>query len=207
MKEIKIQRKIFPFLPPDLVVNLQEFDTCLFTNEDLRKMFFYLRNSNYTHYLILKLLFSSGISIPELTSFRIKNFDPSSANLKISERCRLRNRNIKIASDFARELDRFCQSEKADLPLFPGREGIREERSIQKILQKSRELIGKEVSIPLIRDAIALYFSRQGFPSREIQIFLGHRSLKSTKQRLSLYHNVERIPNSMTFEDFSSEAA
>ncbi len=111
MKDIKIQKIIFPFLPLDLVVNLQEFETCLFTNEDLRKIFFYLRNSNYTHYLILKLLFSSGMSIPELVSFKIKNFEPSFASLKISERCRLKHRNIRISDDFiasARAKKRKC---------------------------------------------------------------------------------------------------
>ncbi|TGN11154.1 site-specific integrase [Leptospira ilyithenensis] len=207
MKDIKIQKIIFPFLPLDLVVNLQEFETCLFTNDDLRKMFFYLRNSNYTHYLILKLLFSSGMSIPDLISFKIKNFEPSSANLKISERCRLKHRNIRISDDFAKELYRFCQSENEEVPLFPGQKGFREERSIQKILQKGSQIIRKEVSIPLIRDSITLYFFNQGFPAREIQTFLGHRSLKSTKQRISLYPSLEEISNSVTFEDFGSEAA
>ncbi|BDA80484.1 hypothetical protein LPTSP3_g34140 [Leptospira kobayashii] len=167
-----------------------------------------MRNSNYTHYLILKLLFSSGMSTPELVSFKIKNFEPSSANLKISERCRLKHRNIRISDDFAKELYRFCQSEKTtELPLFPGQKGLREERSIQKILQKASQIIKKEVSIPLIRDSIALYFFHRGFPAQEIQIFLGHRSLKSTKQRISLYSTLDETSNSATFEDFGSEAA
>ncbi len=194
----------FPLLPLDLIVDLSHFETCLFTQSDLRKLFFYFRNKNHIHYLILKFLFSTGISVPELLMCKIHNFDYESTSMFIPERNRLQKRNITLANEFSKELYRYSYEENPDRSLFPGKDGAREKRSVQYILKKASLLLQKEVNVPLIRDAIALYFWDQGFPLREIQTFLGHRSSKSTKQRLILYQNSQKHE---FFDDFKCKAA
>lgn len=197
----------FPFPPSELKVDLTALTTPLFTNEDFRRILSFFRNRNHTHYLILKFLFCTGGSLPDLIYFQLGNLDINRSSITLVDRKRLRFREIWIEPDFARELLRSATHSSPECLLFPGRSGNREERSIQKILNVASSLISKEMNIPLLRDSLALYFFLQGVPLHEIQVFLGHRSVKSTKHRISLYQESAEVTAMEHFSRQKGKAA
>jgi integrase len=176
----------FPESMNELTIDLTQFSSPLFTHEEIAGLLTFFRHRNHTHYLIVKFLLSTGVSIPDLIYFQIKNIDFDREQIHFHERKRLGSRLIKLEKVFCRELYRYTLDLPKEAPLFEGRRGaFRDERSIQKILNTASLYLKKEINIPIIRDSLAKYLAEAGIPLREIQCFLGHRSLKSTKQRIS----------------------
>ncbi|MDZ4724976.1 MAG: site-specific integrase [Leptospira sp.] len=174
----------FPIPSSNLVVDLNSFCSPFYSNEEIRKVLYHFRKHNFDHYLIVKYLFTTGASIPDLIHFRMMDFNYEESFLTLQARSRLGFRKISLEKEFAKELYRHGTQYSVDSPIFPGRNGNREERSIQKILKKASILIAKEITIPTIRDSIALSFFQSGISVPEIQTYLGHRSQKSTRYRI-----------------------
>jgi integrase len=198
----------FPVQPIDLIIDLNGFSSPIFENEELSNLLLFFRHRNHTHYLIMKFLLSTGVSIPDLIYFQIKNIDFERGMLTMIERKRLNFREIPLEKGFLRELFRHCIDQSKESPLFQGRHGcFRDERSIQKILNTAALFLKKEINIPIIRDSLAVSFFNRGVPIQDIQIFLGHRSIKSTRQRISSCQ--KRIEKQMghNFNDWKEKAA
>ncbi len=209
LKQIEIQNLIsFPSKTSSLTINLNFFSSPLFTNEELKKLLSYFRSKNFTHYLIIKFLLSTGVSIPDLIYFKNDRLDYENAVVTLLGGKRLNYRKIPIEKEFARELYRHASDQAPGSPLFGGRGGSsRDERSIQKILNNASSFLKKEINIPIIRDSLASAFHLEGVSVAEIQFFLGHRSIKSTKQRIS--NCQKRIEDQMrhNFNEWKERAA
>lgn len=198
----------FPSKTSELWVDLDRFSSPLFGNEELKKLLQYFRQKNFTHYLIVKFLLSTGVSIPDLLYFQIKCIDFESGFLTLLGGKRLNFRKIRLEREFLLEIYRYCSDLSKESPLFGGRRGCsRNERSIQKILNSASQFLKKEINIPIIRESLAISFHENGASLAEIQTFLGHRSIKSTKQRIS--HCYRRIEEMMghNFTNWKEKAA
>jgi|JI8StandDraft_1071087.scaffolds.fasta_scaffold00184_19 integrase len=175
----------FPSRDVDITINLTHFSSPAFTNEELKNLLQFFRHRNHNHYMIVKFLLSTGVSIPDLIHFKTKDIDYENGSLTMKGGKRLHFRRICVEKSFLQEIYRYSCDFSAESHLFEGRKGCsREERSIQKILNTASQFLRKEINIPIIRDSIALSLYQSGNPIREIQFFLGHRSLKSTRQRI-----------------------
>ncbi|MDF3822173.1 site-specific integrase [Leptospira sp. 96542] len=195
-------------LPHSLTVDVNHWENPNISQLELRRLLFRIQSQNHVHYLIFKFLVCTGFSIPELIAIKVKDFDPEKALVSVPERDRLKRRSISLATEFSREIYRYCLDFPPDSYLFPGREeGQRQGRSVQKILQKASGLIRKEVNIPFLRDTIALHLFRKGFPIWEIQEFLGHRSPRSTRRRIYLQISPDEQRDPRLFKKNKNQAA
>ncbi|ABZ95625.1 XerD-like Integrase/recombinase [Leptospira biflexa serovar Patoc strain 'Patoc 1 (Ames)'] len=186
------------FLPHILTVDVCTLGNRLLDQTDVRNLLNRIRGRNHIHYLIIKFLVCTGLSLPELIHLKIADFNSEMDRFHLKNGGRLRRRNIFLDPKFAVELYRYaCEFSPSDY-LFPGRDGILRTRTIQKILKTASRLISKEIHIPFLRDVIALHLFQNGFPVWEIQEFLGHRTTRSTRQRIMLHipeteHNDPRL--------------
>lgn len=191
----KVENLDWPaLLPIDMVVDINKIDNHILSQLDVRRILSRFRNRNYLHYLMFKFLLVTGVSLPELLTAKVHNLKQDCQYLDLPVRGRLYRRKIYLEKNFSLELHRFIAGKRDDEPLFPGRNGQRDNRSVQKILQKASSYVAKQLSVPLLRDLLALHFFRQGFPIGEIQEFLGHRATRSTRQRI-LLHSREKEKN------------
>ncbi|MCZ8156614.1 MAG: site-specific integrase [Leptospira sp.] len=198
----------FPSPPIDLLIDLKTLSSPQFSSMEVHSLLQYFRKRNHKHYLIIKFLFSTGASIPELTHFPVKNLNFDNEYLIINERKRLGYRKIFLEKEFTRELYRFCADLNEGSLLFAGRKGqSRNVRSIQKILNTASQFLGKEITIPTIRDFLAVALFEQSVSLRDIQNFLGHRSQKSTKNRIFKPQISGKDRMGHNFNDFQNKAA
>ncbi|EOQ89370.1 site-specific recombinase, phage integrase family [Leptospira yanagawae serovar Saopaulo str. Sao Paulo = ATCC 700523] len=175
------------FLPPILTVDVFTLGNRLLAQTEILNLLNRLRNKNHFHYLIIKFLVCTGLSLPELIHLKIADFNKEMDRFYITNVGRLRKRHIFLDPKFAVELYRYsCEFSPGDY-LFPGRDGELRTRTIQKILKTASRMISREIHIPFLRDVIALDLFQKGFPLREIQEFLGHRTKRSTRHRIMLH--------------------
>lgn len=175
------------FLPHILTVDVCTLGNCLLNQTEVRNLLNQIRCRNHLHYLIIKFLVCTGLSLPEIIHLKIADFNSEMNRFHLKNGGRLRRRNIFLEPNFAIELYRYsCEFAPSDY-LFPGRDGVLRTRTIQKILKNAGRLIAKEIHIPFLRDVIALDLYQRGFPVWEIQEFLGHSTPRSTRQRIMLH--------------------
>ncbi len=148
-------------------------DNQLIDQSEVRTLLFRLRDRNYLHYLIIKFLVCTGLSLPELIHLKIADFNSERNLFKLKNGGRLRRRKIFIEPNLALELYRYSSEFSPSDYLFPGRYGKLRTRTIQKILKNASNLIAKEIHIPFLRDVIALDLFKKGFPVWEIQDVFG----------------------------------
>ncbi|EMY62501.1 tyrosine-type recombinase/integrase [Leptospira terpstrae] len=199
--------KLPALLPQVLTVDVMTLDNRLIDQSEVRTLLFRLRDRNYLHYLIIKFLVCTGLSLPEIIHLKISDFNPERSLFKLKNGGRLRRRKIFIEPNLALELYRYSSEFAPTDYLFPGRYGKLRTRTIQKILKNASNLISKEIHIPFLRDVIALDLFKKGFPVWEIQEFLGHRSTRSTKQRILLHIPVEERTDPRLFNRNKNQAA
>ncbi|TGL51655.1 site-specific integrase [Leptospira kemamanensis] len=186
------------FLPHILTIDVYTLGNRLLDHTEILNLLNQLRNRNHIHYLIIKFLVCTGLSLPELIHLKIADFTKEMDRFYLKNGGRLRRRNIYLEPKFAVELYRYaCEFSPGDY-LFPGRDGVLRTRTIQKILKTASRLISRELHITFLRDVIALDLFQKGFPLWEIQAFLGHRTKRSTRQRIMLHipetdHNDPRL--------------
>ncbi|MCW7465641.1 site-specific integrase [Leptospira levettii] len=190
--------KLPTLLPHILTVDVCTIENSLLDQTEVRNLLHKLRCRNHLHYLIIKFLVCTGLSLPELIHLKIADFNAEMNRFHLKNGGRLRRRNIFLEPNFAIELYRYACEFLPNDYLFPGRDGVLRTRTIQKILKNASRLISREIHIPFLRDVIALDLYQKGFPVWEIQEFLGHRTSRSTRQRIMLHipeaeHNDPRL--------------
>ncbi|TGM24957.1 site-specific integrase [Leptospira levettii] len=190
--------KLPTLLPHILTVDVCTIENSLLDQTEVRNLLHKLRCRNHLHYLIIKFLVCTGLSLPELIHLKIADFNAEMNRFHLKNGGRLRRRNIFLEPNFAIELYRYACEFLPNDYLFPGRDGVLRTRTIQKILKNASRLISREIHIPFLRDVIALDLYQKGFPVWEIQEFLGHSTSRSTRQRIMLHipeaeHNDPRL--------------
>lgn len=199
--------KLPALLPQVLTVDVTTLDNRLIDQSEVRTLLLRLRYRNYHHYLIIKFLVCTGLSLPELIHLKISDFNAERSIFKLKNGGRLQRRKIFLEPNLALELYRYSSEFSPTDYLFPGRYGKLRTRTVQKILKNASNLISREIHIPFLRDVIALDLFKKGFPVWEIQEFLGHRTTRSTKQRILLHIPVEERTDPRLFNRNKNQAA
>lgn len=194
-------------LPQVLTIDVYKLDGGPLLQNEIFKILGEMRQRNFVHYIILKFIFATGLSLPELTNLRIKEVHLNQGRVSVSQGERLKARTIFLDPGLRDEILRYVHHYQKGEYLFPGRIGQISVRNIQKILEEASRIAGKQVTTTLVRDTIAIHFFKRGFPLWEIQEFLGHRSIQSTKQRICLYKITEESLDPRLFKPNKNKVA
>ena len=151
----------------------------------------YLNNRNY---LIVRILFSTGVRVSELTNIKLEHIDFNEGYLKVRGKGD-KDRIVFFDEDTKNILYNFLQN---DWPMFKKEEtnyiflnkfGNKiSERSVELILQeKGRKMKSpKEIYPHMLRHSYASSLLESGADLRVIQELLGHTSLQATQVYTSL---------------------
>ena len=151
----------------------------------------YLNNRNY---LIVRILFSTGVRVSELTNIKLEHIDFNEGYLKVRGKGD-KDRIVFFDEDTRNILYNFLQN---DWPMFKKEEtnyiflnkfGNKiSERSVELILQeKGRKMKSpKEIYPHMLRHSYASSLLESGADLRVIQELLGHTSLQATQVYTSL---------------------
>src|SRR3989344_5415906 len=144
---------------------------------------------NLKHKLVVKLLYSSGLRLQELSNLKRKDigFDRNLINIRKGkggkDRISLLSENLKL------DLLKYYSKEMFTTEyIFEGRKGKYTKKSVQKILDNLGKKAGIKVTPHMMRHSFATHLLEQGTDIRHIQKLLGHSDLKTTE----IYTHVSR---------------
>lgn len=150
---------------------------------------------NIRNYLIVRVLFATGVRVSELTNMKIDDFDFIDDVIKILGKGN-KERYVFFDEETKRLVKKYILNEreiirqnKNNSYLFLNRFGEKmSERSIELILQDmGRRLKSpKEVYPHMLRHSFASFLLDSGADLRSIQELLGHKSLQATQVYTSL---------------------
>ena len=151
----------------------------------------YLNNRNY---LIVRILFSTGVRVSELTNIKLEHIDFNEGYLKVRGKGD-KDRVVFFDEDTKNILYSFLQNDWAKFKkdetnyVFLNKFGNKiSERSVELILQeKGRKMKSpKEIYPHMLRHSYASSLLESGADLRVIQELLGHASLQATQVYTSL---------------------
>ncbi len=151
------------------------------TKEEVRRLI--EGTSNQTHKLILKLLYSSGLRVSEITNIKIKDLDLKEGIGWVRSGKGKKDRMFLIAKNLINELKEYIKNKKEDEYLFLGRKGKMSTRNIQAIVAKAAKKanINKKIHPHTLRHSFATHLLEDGVDIRKIQELLGHSNLNTTQ--------------------------
>jgi integrase len=138
---------------------------------------------NFKHYLMLRFLFTFGITSTQLTGLKIKDINTVEKTIRISIP---RSNSFKILT-FPKplfiQLNSTVDWKDTESYLFPGRNAVRmSSRSIGKFIQRLNQEFGCRLSISRIRNYSGKTLLESGWKPKEVQAFFGHKTSKTTKK-------------------------
>lgn len=135
--------------------------------------------------LIIKLLYSTGLRVSELTNLRLKDLSIDKKEGWVRKGKGSKDRFFKISDLIIEDLNKYIMKlpDKEEF-LFPGKKNkTLTTRNIQKIIGRAalKAKITKKVSPHKLRHSFATHLLEAGTDIRIIQELLGHSSLSTTE--------------------------
>lgn len=134
--------------------------------------------------LIIKLLYSTGLRVSELTNLRLKDLSIDKKEAWVRKGKGSKDRFFKLSDLIIKDLEKYISTLKENEEfLFPGKNNTLTSRNIQKIVRKaaSKTNMQKNVSPHKLRHSFATHLLNQGVDIRMIQELLGHADLSTTQ--------------------------
>lgn len=133
--------------------------------------------------LWLKILYSFGLSIPELTELRVRDVNLLRGTIQIGGKYH-RARTLPIPKSLVSEIKNALVGKDKEDYLFHGRYGKVHPRTVQKALERFTHSMGLYFSIRKLRNTLIHDLYHSGWDDRSIAFQLGHSSLRSTRRSL-----------------------
>lgn len=158
------------------------------TKDEIKKLFDSIENKK--HKLVLKLLYSSGMRLSELTNIKVGDLDFEEKIGWVRHGKGGKDRMIILSNNLVEELKNYIQKNNKNENdyLFSGRNGKMSSRAVQKIVEVAVEKAGltKKISPHTLRHTFATHLLESGENIRKIQILLGHSQLSTTQLYLDV---------------------
>ena len=145
--------------------------------------------------LLIKTLFSTGVRVSEFVEIQVKDFFFQEEYILIKKAKGDKYRTVPITTDLAQQLKTYIGARKNGY-LFESRLHQKySSRRIQQIVKALGEKAGinKKIHPHLLRHTISTFLLENGMPIEQIQIFLGHEKLETT--RIYAKNSPEQIRN------------
>lgn len=140
--------------------------------------------TNIKHRCILSLLYSAGLRRSELLNLKITDIDSKRMLIRVDAAKGNKDRYTLLSTTVLQDLRTYVAEWKPQGHLFQGASGGRYSgRSIEHILQRAAQKakILKKVTPHMLRHSFATHLLENGTDLRNIQVLLGHNSLKTTE--------------------------
>ena len=173
VKNIRIQE--LPFNPEEKNLTREEFERLLAAAEGNRRL-----------RLILLVFFATGIRVSELKYFTVESFQSKIGSVRVTVRCKKKNRRVLIADGLKREILSYIRDNGLTSgPIFCTRNGRPLDRSniwkqMKRLCEKAHVPESK-VFPHNLRKLFARTFYEQTHDIVQLACILGHSSINTTK--------------------------
>lgn len=152
----------------------------ILTKEEVKRLIEAVVNEK--HRLIIKLFYSTGLRLSELTELKVKNIH-FNEKIGITTGKGNKERVFIIGEALTKELLSYVKDKTPNDYVFTGPKGKLSHRAVQKIVKKAAERakIGKNVRPHTLRHSFATHLLESGEDIRKIQELLGHSNLSTTQ--------------------------
>ncbi|MFH1212105.1 MAG: site-specific tyrosine recombinase/integron integrase [Candidatus Woesearchaeota archaeon] len=134
--------------------------------------------------LMLKVIYSAGLRVSELTGLKLEDIDFERALLNVKQSKGKKDRVTVLSRDLLEEIKSYAGENgiKKGLLFFSG-DGRLSERNIQRIIKRAALKAGlkKNVTPHTLRHSFATHLLESGVSIRLIQELLGHSNLQTTQ--------------------------
>ena len=176
-KEV-LNKDIIKFKTPKAERKIPE----ILTKEEVKSLI--QSTKNLKSRLIIKLLYSTGLRVSELTNLRLKDLSIDKKEGWVRKGKGNKDRFFKISDLLLEDLNKYLLTlNDNEQFLFPGKNKTLTPRNVQKIIGRSarKANIQKIVSPHKLRHSFGTHLLEDGVDIRIIQDLMGHSSLSTTE--------------------------
>ena len=196
VSNLRIQE--LPFNPEEKNLTQDEFERLLDAAKDNRRL-----------HLLLLVMFSTGIRVSEVKYFTVESFKNKLDKVRITVRCKKKNRRVIVADELKREVMEYIKKNKIESgPIFRTRSGNPLDRSA--IWKQMKRLCAKAKVAPSkvfphnLRKLFARNFYAETHDIVQLAALLGHSSINTTKIYVKtteeeVRKHVEMVVNKLLF--------
>ncbi len=143
---------------------------------EVHKMLNVIDTNNFRDYLIINLLWRTGMRVSELIKLEYNSLDFDNGFINVKWSKRDKSRRIPIDNDTLRSLKQYSNQNKITERLFP----LTRQRAFQILKRHSNEAGFNNVHPHTMRHSFSVNCVRQGVDIITLQKWLGHSDPKTT---------------------------
>ncbi len=196
VSNLRIQE--LPFNPEEKNLTKDEFERLLDAAKDNRRL-----------HLLLLVIFSTGIRVSEVKYFTVESFRCKLDKVRVTVRCKKKNRRVIVADELKREVLAYIKENKIESgPIFRTKSGKPLDRSAiwkqMKRLCKKAKVAESKVFPHNLRKLFARTFYMETHDIVQLAALLGHSSINTTKIYVKtteeeVRERVEMVVNKLIF--------
>jgi integrase/recombinase XerD len=136
------------------------------------------RVCNHRDYLILRVLWRTGVRVSELLHIRPRDIEFYNHVINITRAKGGKQRRVLLDDETTKMLSNYVLSQKLrdDEPIF----GVQRVQ-VFRIVKKYGTMLGLDVHPHTLRHSYAIHLVRNGMDLRRVQLLMGHSSLNTTQ--------------------------
>jgi integrase/recombinase XerD len=136
---------------------------------------------NVRHRAIMMTLYAAGLRVSEVINLRVSDIDSKRMMIRVEQGKGHKDRYVMLSPRLLEELRSYWKAMRPSPWLFGGDSPI-SSRAIQKAVERTKKAAGlsKPVSPKTLRHCFATHMLESGAKIEQIQLLLGHRSLRTT---------------------------
>ena len=196
VSNLRIQE--LPFNPEEKCLTQDEFERLLDAAKGDRRL-----------HLLLLVIFSTGIRVSEVKYFTVESFKSKLDKVRVTVRCKKKNRRVIVADELKREVMKYIKENKIESgPIFRTKSGKPLDRCA--IWKQMKRLCTKAKVAPSkvfphnLRKLFARTFYAETHDIVQLAALLGHSSINTTKiyvktTESEVRERVETVVNKMIF--------
>ncbi|MEX1384430.1 tyrosine-type recombinase/integrase [Lutibacter sp.] len=143
-------------------------------------------------HLLIEFLLKTGLRISEARNIMIQDIDFSMQQINVRKGKNSKDRTVTLHHSLVNTLRMYINDRKGYL--FVKKDGLRYSvRALQYRISKNIEKLGssKKLNTHSLRHTFATYLRLQGMPLQDIQVILGHSTIKTTEIYAKMVQSVE----------------
>lgn len=137
------------------------------------------------HRTILETTYAAGLRVSEVTQLKIQDIDSDRMMVRVEQGKGRKDRYVPLSPTLLERLRDYWKAYRPSDWLFPGEPSTKpiSRVAVHKALAKARKKAGiqKHVTCHMLRHCFATHLLEVGEDLRSIQIWMGHRSLRTTQ--------------------------